>query len=291
MDFSNPLNIWWTVMVAVNLVSVIVYFILYRKSVATDRFEIINAGYKKIMRNAGAVFVCVSMYRSIFVCSYPNRLVWFDSMMNSPFIIRIFATFAEISFALLVMVPVLHLNKEMPLKCRFARTRAGHFMVYKMPYLTFICLFTAQFCAYGGLFTQHLTLFAIEETLWTLGFFASFPAALCHLIDVFKHYKNDRTVRLIKLHLILLCVYTVGYLIYQIGFSLPFTYYSQLAADLAKPHLYGMEAIRNGIFAYTPCRDFETWGGIGFFIWHSGYFSICTWMNIVYAMAPRKLRR
>ena len=291
MNFSEPLNIWHAAMVGVNILCSVIYFFLYRKSVQQDRSEPENVRYKKILRNAGAVFVAVSLYRSIFVCSYPNRISWFDTMFNSPLVIRVFATFAEISFALLVMGPVVHLNKEMPLRtCKFANSSIGNFMVYKMPYGTFICLFAAQFCAYSGLVTQHLTIFAIEETLWTIGFFCSFPAALCHLVDVFKHHKNDRSMRLIKLQLVLLCVYTFGYLIYQIGFSLPFTYYSQLAADLAKPHYYGMQAVKDAVFKFSMCRDFNEWGGIGFFIWHSGYFSICTCMNMVFAMAPRKLK-
>ena len=290
MDFSNPLSYWWIFMVAANIICVCVYIFLFIKSVRSDNLEPENKKYKSILRVLGAVFVAVSMYRSVFVCSYPNRLVWFDSMANSPFIIRIFATFAEISYALLIMLPLLHLNYEMPLDTKFTRSKIGGFMVNKGPYMIFFCLFTAQFFAYSGLITQHLTLFAIEETLWTLGFLSITPALYSHLIDVMKYHKNDPSLKLIKAFLIVLTVFTTGYVIYQISFSLPVTYYSQLAADLAKPHLSGMEGLNNALFNFTATRDFDKWGGIGFFIWDTGYFTICTWMNILYAMAPRKLK-
>ena len=291
MDFSNPLNVWWTIMVAFNVLSLFVYVCWFFKSIKTDALEPENKKYKSIMRILGAVFVFVSMYRSIFVSSYPNRLSWFNTMANSPLIIRIFATFAEISFALLIMIPLIHLNHEMPADCKFTKTKFGKFIVNKGPYIIFICLFTAQFFAYSGLFTQHLTLFAIEETLWGLGFLSIAPAAICHAVCVFRDHKNEKAYKFVKVYLVVLCTFTVGYLLYQFLYSLPVGYYSQLAEDLAKPHLSGMEAINSAIYKFTASRDYNTWGGIGFFIWHSGYFSVCTWMNMLYAMAPRKLER
>ena len=99
MDLSNPLNVWWLVMVILNAMSVITYAVLCVMSIKRDKLEPENRRYKTIMRCAGAIFVFVSMYRSIFVSSYPNRLTWFDSMLNSPLIIRFLATFAEIGRA------------------------------------------------------------------------------------------------------------------------------------------------------------------------------------------------
>lgn len=291
MDFSNLLNTWWLIMVSLNVVSVITYACLLVKSIKSDKIEPENKKYKTILRVCGMIFVCVSMYRSIFVSSYSNRLTWFDSMFNSPLIIRFFATFAEISFAFLAMVPIIHINKEMPARCSFARSKVGSFLVYKLPYATFVCLFIAQFCAYSGLFTQHLTFFAVEETLWALGFLALLPATLTQCINVFKNHKNDRTYRYIKVFLVILSIYTIGYLIYQFVFSLPFTYYSKIAADLAKNHFTFSQGAKLALYEFTAVRDFDTWGGIGFFIWHSGYFSLCTWMNILFAMGPRKLKK
>jgi heme exporter protein D len=29
-------------------------------------------------------------------------------------------------------------------------------------------------------------------------------------------------------------------------------------------------------------REFDEWGGIGFFIWHTGYFTVCSWMVLLF---------
>ena len=288
MDFSDPMNVWWAVMMGINAVSLVVYLLLMVRSVRTDQFEPENRTYKQRMRILGLIFVCVSLYRSMFVSSYPNRLAWVDSMANSPLIIRLMATCAEISYSLLVALPVLHMGKELAVNCR---SRLDYFLLHKLPWGTVICLCTAQCFAYGGLITQHLTCFAIEETLWTLGFLCVAPAALTYCYHVFRYHRYDPAYRMLRAALLVLSVFTVGYLCYQCFFSLPFTYYSKLPADWAKPHLGFSEGIRDALWNFTVTRDFDTWGGIGFFIWHTGYFSICTWMNMLFGMAPRKLEQ
>ena len=65
MDFSASLNIWWTIMVAINVLSVIAYVILCIKSIKQDSLEVENKKYKQTMRIFGLIFVLVSMYRSI----------------------------------------------------------------------------------------------------------------------------------------------------------------------------------------------------------------------------------
>ena len=267
MSLGNPMDLWWLIMVLINAASVGIYSCLFVRSVRSDSMEPENRRYKAILRFAGAIFLAVSMYRSVFVCSYPSRLAWFDTPFNGPLVIRILATFAELSFAVLVMVPVLHINREMPLPCR---TGLQKFLIYRLPYGTFLCLFTAQFFAYTGLFTQHLLLFTIEETLWALGFLCIAPAALCQARNVCANHGRDPAYRFIKVHLILLSAFTVGYLCYQLGYALPFRHYLKLAADLKKPHLQMAEGASLALHQYTATHDFDAWGGIGFFLWHSG---------------------
>ena len=89
--------------------------------------------------------------------------------------------------------------------------------------------------------------------------------------------------------LVILGVFTFGYLIYQFLFSLPLTYYSQIAADLSRPHPTLIQGLKDSIYNFTATRDFQAWGGWGFFIWHSGYFSIVVWMVLFFMSGPRKL--
>ena len=96
-------------------------------------------------------------------------------------------------------------------------------------------------------------------------------------------------MKIIKVCLTILCVYTIGYSIYQLGYALPFNQYAHLREEWAKPHLGLREGFKKALFSFTKSRDFDTWGGIGFFIYPSCYFTICTWMNLTFSLAPRKL--
>jgi len=35
--------------------------------------------------------------------------------------------------------------------------------------------------------------------------------------------------------------------------------------------------------------DLNAWGGMGFVIWHTGYFSLCVWMVLFLMTGPRQL--
>ena len=152
-------------------------------------------------------------------------------------------------------------------------------MLKKLPYFTFGCIFIAQFFAYAGLITGYLTPFAIEETLWALAFLSVTPLVIVGL-------KQKSVVKSYKQFLVIMAIWCGGYLAFQCFYALPFSYYANLSHDIGKviPH----DALRRAIFGFTSTKDFDKWGGLGFFIWHSGYFSICAWMVLFFMTAPRK---
>ena len=232
VDTPQWAAVWWSIMVGINTINFLVFWYLFSKSRKSDSLEPENAKYKKTVRILGAIYVFVALYRSIFVSSYPNRLTWFDSMTNSPLLIRCFALFAECSFALIVMFVLLQLIKEIPVSGKWTKNAFGRFLMTKTPYLVAVCILTAQFCAYSGLITQYLAFFAVEETLWTIAFLSIFPLVIVQLIHVSKNY--EPSLRKWKAFLIVLTIFCTGYLTFQLAFSLPIVYYTQLAADFAK---------------------------------------------------------
>jgi hypothetical protein len=52
----------------------------------------------------------------------------------------------------------------------------------------------------------------------------------------------------------------------------------------------GIEAVRDAFFVVRETKDLAAWGGLGFVIWHSGYFSICVWMVLFLMNGPRRLK-
>ena len=284
---------WWGTMVAINVVNFAVCWWIFYKSRQNSSLEPENAKYRKQTRIFGAIYCSVALYRSMFVSSYPERLVWFESMFNSPLVIRCIAIFAELSYGALLMVVLLQLMKEVPFDKKQMENKFMNFIATKSPYIIFSCLAIGQFFAYGGLFTQHLWMFAVEESMWALGFLSIAPLVLIQTKRVYsrKSPEDKSQLKLYRIFLMMLAIFTVGYLIYQFLFSLPFTYYTKIGADLLKPHTDLITGIKNALFDFNPTRDFERWGGIAFFIWHSGYFSICVWMVLFFMNGPRLINK
>ena len=86
-----------------------------------------------------------------------------------------------------------------------------------------------------------------------------------------------------------MAVWCAGYLLFQLGYALPFMYWANVGQDIGQA--IPPNALRHAIFGYTVTRDLNTWGGLGFFIWQTGYFSLCSWMVLVMLVSPQAGRR
>lgn len=272
---------WWITMVAIAAVNWLIAGLLFSRSVKWGLCEPDNAKYFLVLHILGIIFASVAFYRSIFVSSYPNRLAWFDTIFNSPLIIRSLALFAELSFIGMIAIILLKLNREVTLDDSGKGSKQIYSMLAKTPYVAVGCIFLAQFFAFGGLITQYLILFAIEETLWALAFLSIAPLIAVRLKQMKKRKIIEKSY---KIFLVIMAIWCVGYLAFQC-YMLPFVHYADISQDIGR--IIPKDAFRQAIFNFTATRDFESWGGLGFFIWHSGYFSICVWMVLFFMSAPR----
>ena len=286
---------WWGAIVAINIINVAIGIIVYFKSKKSDAIEFQK--YRKTMRILGLIYVLVALYRSIFVSSYLGQLAWFDSLANSSLLIRFFAIFSEVSFAGLIMLALLQVNKEVPKPAHYFPGRLMRFVETKTPYVFFICLCTAQLFATTATIVKMDVLFAIEETLWGFAFLSILPLLIIQIRRVYsyKDEKARREFRLFRIFAVILTVFTVGYCSYSVFYHLPIEYWPSAIAQLqmASPIpaiRTGLPAIRDAFFVVHETKDLASWGGIGFIIWHSGYFSICVWMVLFFMNGPRKLK-
>jgi len=269
--------LWHTVTVVVSaanfILGALLLFGLFRKKIEPD-----NAKYALLLRLLGLVFVAVALYRSIFVSSYQNRLAWYDTVLNSPFLIRSLAFFAELCFNGMIAAILLKMGGEMNLAGDSKLARAAA----KLPLAGFACIFAAQFFAYAALVAQYKTALAIEETLWALAFFSYAPPVVLGLREA---KRRPAAFRGYKAFLLVMAVWCAGYLLFQCVGALPL-HYAHIAQDAGL--VVPPDALRTAIYGYTQTRDFAAWGGISFFIWHTGYFSLCSWMALLFMTAPRK---
>jgi hypothetical protein len=187
------------------------------------------------------------------------------------------AVFAELSFIGMIAAVLLKMHKDMALGDSI---KGKPTVLTKLPFVAVGCIFFAQIFAFAGLITQYRTPFAIEEALWALAFLSITPLIITGL------KKPTDTVKSFKAFLIIMAVWCGGYLAFQCFYALPFMYFANLTQDAGK--IVSGDALNQAISAYTVNRNFNAWGGLGFFIWHSGYFSLCSWMTLFFMSAPRK---
>jgi len=260
-------------MVGVGMANFLAAGYIVCRSLRWSKIEPESARSFALLRVCVVVFAAVAAYRSIFVSSYPDRLVWFDSLLNSPFLIRCLAACAEMSAVTISAVALLKLNRQYGLGGKFSRA----------PYASIACIFAAQFFAFGGLLTQYQTLFAVEEFLWTLAFLGFVPSTFLGLrqINAGQIVQANQ-----KVFFWVMAIWCAGYLAFQICYALPFMYIMEIASDVGRA--IPPDALRAAIFNFTVARDFNAWGGIGFMIWHSVYFAVTIWVYLFGFMAARK---
>lgn len=286
---------WWSALVAINIVNLIACCVLFSRSRKSGDLE--HTHYRKLMRNFGAIFILVAVYRAVFVSSYLNQLAWFDTIANSSLLIRFIAIFAEISFASLIMLALLQLNKEVPGPARGAPERAPGFLLTKTPYVLFACIFIAQFFATTATITKIEVLFAIEETLWGVAFLSILPLILVQLARIYS-YKDGKPREELKLYrgfTLMMAVFTVGYCAYSLLYHLPIEIWPSAIAQWQMENPIpairtGGQAVKDALFVVNETKDFTTWGGVGFLIWYTGYFSLCGWMVLFLMTGPRTLK-
>lgn len=282
---------WWSVMVMINMMNLGICALIYKRSSNPDDDS--DGSYGRRMRIMGVIFTLVGAYRSVFVSRYFTQMAWFDSLANSSLLIRLLAIAAELSFAGLIALAMLRLNQDLPDVKGQSGNKFKIFLSTKSPYLLLISIFIAQFFATGGLIFKSKTLFAIEESLWSLGFVAVLPMAVMQYRRVMAVQDEEMVLRLsllrkfVKVNL----AWCVIYCSYGLFYHLPLENWPGALNQMAT----GFPQIQTGwgavVDAFTIVNESKTWSdwGFGFLLWHSVYFSICVWIAIFLMQAPRIL--
>jgi hypothetical protein len=281
---------WWIVLVTINALNLLIAVVVFWKSANSK--ELYGTQYRKRMRILGLIFVVVGAYRSVFVSSYLHQLAWFDSLANSSLLIRMMAVFAELSFAGLFMFAMLQVNRDLPLPAKNLMNSVKSFLYSKSPFVLFGCIFVAQFFATTALITKIELFFAIEETLWAMGFLAILPLAIFQWrrVNRIKDKAAAGRLRALRIFTTINAVWCVLYCSYALLYHLPIEIWPHVIEDLQSGNIVaktGISAIRDAFMIVNETKDFGEWGGAGFLIWHSGYFSVCPWIVLFLMSGPR----
>ncbi len=283
---------WWSVIVVINLANLVVGAIVFKHSL--DSKDGSDKKYRNWMRIMGIIFVLVAAYRSVFVSRYTAQLAWFDNVANSSLLIRIFAIAAELSFSGLIAFSMLQLNRDVPAASTSENSRFQTLMTTKSPYVLIACIFLAQFFATSGVITKSQTAFAIEETLWSLGFLAILPLSIQQLRRIYAINDQQRIeqVKMYRSSTIIIAAWCVIYCCYGLFYHLPFETWPYAIEQIRTglPVLQsGFSAICDAFLIVNETKAYSDWG-FGFLLWHSAYFSVCAWIAISLMKAPRMIR-
>jgi hypothetical protein len=284
-DWAWP---WWTVMVAISATNLAMCALVIRRSSYSN--DPATATYQKRMLIMGTIFTLVGAYRAVFVSRYLTQMAWFDCIANSSLLIRMLAFCAELSFAGLFALALLQVNKDLPL---LNKSTSGlvNFINTKSPYVIVLCIFAAQFFATSGLIFKNRTLFAVEETLWTIGFLAITPLAFMQMRRVLaiSDETEKQKLKMIASSTKLVVAWCVIYCSYGLFYHLPFESWVSAINQMET----GLPVIKTGFSAVSDAftivhesKEYRDWG-LGFLFWHSSYFSVCVWIAIFLMRGPR----
>jgi hypothetical protein len=135
------------------------------------------------------------------------------------------------------------------------------------------------------------TLFAIEETLWSLGFLAVLPLSIIQLRRVYRIKDNlaRKKIKMLRQSSVIIATWCVIYCSYGLFYHLPLeswpSAFNQLETGLPAIKT-GINAIKDAFIIVNESKAFSDWG-FGFLFWHSAYFSVCVWIAIFLMRAPR----
>lgn len=284
---------WWGTLVGLNALQLIVCIFLFIRSrkmnlPAEDR-------YLRWMGALGLIFVGVAFYRSIFVSSYLEQLAWFNSVLNSSLLIRGLAIFAELSFSGLIAKSLLRMNQDVP-GLIDPKNKLTTFLQTRTPILLFVCICIANLFATAATITKIDLLFAFEETFWGIGFVSIIPMLIISIRKLSAHRNTPAwaNLRQFRILTIVIAIWAIGYSLFEWGINLPIVYWPEAIAQLsmANPEpafRFGVQAIRDAFLVVHATHNLSAWGGMGFVVWHTGYFSVCVWIVLFLMTGPRLL--
>ena len=274
-------------MVAVNMTQVAVCLRLFRQSLqAPDA----RSSYVQWMRIMGLVFTLVACYRAIFVSRYLYQYAWFDTVLNSSLLIRTMASCAEISFSCLIAFAMLRFNKDAPGQQRPSNPSMA-FVRNRSPYALIACIVLAQFFATAGLISKSRLAFAIEESLWGLGFLSILPLAFVQCLRVIRSGNEfaEKRMSMLRTFAFVNFGWCLIYCTYSLVYHMPTEYWATALEQIET----GIPALKSGFSAVTDAllvvnvtHHYEDWG-FGFIFWHSTYFTVCVWLALFLMRAPR----
>src|SRR5262245_35237120 len=247
---------WWTVMVLINAVNLMLCVqIFWRTAGSVDEPD---WKYRKWMRIMGVAFTIVGAYRSVFVSRYSTQMAWFDTPANSSLLVRGFALFAEVSFGGQFALAMIHANRDLSIE---PTSPIARLFAQRAPYVLWGCIILAQVFAMAGVITRSELSFAIEETLWAIGFLTVLPLAILQLYRA-SAMRDSGRFDPIRTFAVLNVLWCAVYCALSIFLHLPSVWPAavhQFQTGIPDIPL-GLSAMRDAVLVVHESKAWDDWG-------------------------------
>ena len=271
LAWSNPVAIWWAVLLAASAANIALWFVLYRQfrqrtfDRGTLRIELM------LLLCAAYVFGCA--FRSVLPRADVQRICLFDTWLSSVAVGRSVATIAEICFVIQWAIVLRQF-------ARLAKSDA----VRNISLLIVPMIVVAEFCSWYAVVTTSYLGNTIENSIWAVTFLL-IADALLRLLYEFRG--------LVQLGIALALAGVAGYLAFLVTIDVPM-YFDRWLADLESgKQLLGVAAGLHDVSTrWIVTHDFAQWKDE--IAWMSLYFSAAVWSSLAlcsFGLIERWLRR
>jgi hypothetical protein len=259
LTWSNPVAVWWGLLLAVSAANVALWLLLHR-GWRRRSFEFRGGVFRLellVLLSAAYVFGCA--FRSVLPRADVQRICLFDTWLSSVLVGRSVATIAEVCFVIQWAI-VLRLLGSM------AKSDAARNIAFAV--VPVIVL--AECCSWYAVITTDYLGNTIENSLWALAFLL-IAAALLRLMNDFRGVA--------RIALATTAAGIAGYLTFLASIDVPM-YFARWQADLAggKQLLGLFSGLHDLSTRWIVTRDFMHWKDE--IAWMSLYFSVAVWSSL-----------
>lgn len=259
LDWSNPVAIWWTFLVAVGAANIAVLLVLslrYRDTLSRTSAAI--AIEPLLLLCAAYVIGCA--FRSVLPRADVQRICLFDTWLSSVMVGRSVATVAELCFAM-----------QWAIVLRALGRLTGSDTAKTISRITVPLIVGAECGSWYAVITTNYLGNVLENSLWTVTF-ALVAVALTRLVPRFRGS--------IQMVIAAGAIGSVGYVIFMGTVDVPM-YFARWQADLAggKPLLGLLIGLHDVATRWVVTHDIAQWREE--IAWMSLYFSMAVWSSLV----------
>jgi hypothetical protein len=260
LDWSNPVALWWTFLVTVSALNVVLLVGL-RAVYRVNPFGATNSFFAaEPLALLSAVYVFGCAFRSFLPRADVERICLFNTWLSSVLIGRSVATAAELCFALQWAIILRELG------------RTAHSDTAKnIATLILPLIVLAETCSWYAVISTNFLGNVLENSLWTIAF-ALVAAALVRLAASFYG--------IVRWIVMLTAAGAVGYVLFMVTIDVPMYLQRWQAANASGQPILGLFAGLHDVASrWTVTHDIARWRDE--IPWMSLYFSIAVWTSLL----------